>query len=334
MAGTMVLAFGLALVAPVPAVAAVAAPPAFCHGSAALAATDLPSPISLRSCPIEGRTVVMALPDGRTVGGAPVPGARGEVINSVLTTGGEYELRVATDAHGVVTVHQSIATGAAVPARSPATPALAATDAACGEGTYVTDGHWDYTPTSWASIGWSYNESTVSRAGLSGPATLADIRAGNYNMTTGQNNCGFATGAFAARGAYFGTTSLYANVDSGGHCTTRFPDGYDTVSWGPLPSSGVDHGLAVTCVHRLDGYITEADIYLGSNANLIDDVTTGTCANQYDLQSVATHEWGHAYGLGDETGGTAEVMYPKKSPCLQRRHLGLGDWNGMRSLYD
>jgi hypothetical protein len=328
---TTAMAFGMApLFAPVQAAAA---PRSFCHGTAAIGAVRLASPISLGSCPIQGRTVVMSLPGGRTAGGVSVPAAGGENINDLLTSGGEYTLRVATDALGTVSVSQSFTPSSAGRATANSPAVVAATDAACHEGAYSTNGHWAYTALQWASVGWLYNQSTESRAGLVNASTLSNIRSGNYNITTGQNNCGFATGAFAARGAYLGTTSVYANIDSSGHCTTRFPDGYNTVSWGPLYSTGSDTGLGVTCVHRINGSITEADIYLASNAGVVNDVTQG-CNGQYDLQTLATHEWGHVYGLGHETSGPDEVMYPTRGPCVLRRHLGLGDYNGMISLYD
>src|SRR5437763_16751040 len=88
---TMALAFGFgALAAPVPAAAApAAAAPFFCHGSAAIAATDVASPVSLGSCPIGGRTIVLSLPGGHTAGGVSVPAAARAGITSVRAPGGQ-----------------------------------------------------------------------------------------------------------------------------------------------------------------------------------------------------------------------------------------------------
>jgi hypothetical protein len=160
-------------------------------------------------------------------------------------------------------------------------------------------------------------------------------------MSTGQNNCGFSEGIFAVNGSYQGTTSLYANIDSSGHCTSNFPDGQNTVSWGPFDSSQYNQSthlgtLALTCIEHgsFNGMqtITEADIYLGSNVGMVDSFPSN-CTYQEDLQSIVTHEWGHAFGLAHETTESAEVMYPTRAWCTLRRHLGLGDWNGMASLY-
>jgi len=103
-----------------------AASPSFCPGSTAIAATDVSSPISLGSCPIEGQAIVISLPGGRTAGGSRCRRPGGEVINSVLTTRGEYEPWAATDNRGAVTVNQSIAADPAARARALATPAVAA----------------------------------------------------------------------------------------------------------------------------------------------------------------------------------------------------------------
>jgi hypothetical protein len=133
------------------------------------------------------------------------------------------------------------------------------------------------------------------------------------------------------RGAYQGTTSRFANINSGGHCTTNFPDGQNTVSWGPF-SGNPD--VALTCIEQSGVTMTESDTYLGSNVNMVDNLPAN-CNGLVDLQTTMTHEWGHAYGLGDLTNNTYrdEVMFEVKPTCDLRRHLGLGDYNGMGLLY-
>jgi hypothetical protein len=184
---------------------------------------------------------------------------------------------------------------------------------------------------------WYYNESTASRAGLTVSATENDIRADNNNMTTGQNNCGFATNVFPVHGSFQGNTSKFANINSSAQCTSNFPDGQNTVSFGPFDSSAAGTE-AVTCVTWNSGSLAmiEADIYVGSNVGMVDTLPSN-CASagdlDLDLQTIVTHEWGHAYGLAHETSGPDEVMYPFKNYCQLRRHLGEGDYDGMASLY-
>jgi hypothetical protein len=291
--------------------------PAFCAGTADINAGLVTTSIKLKDCAIQGRRVVLARHDGGAGPAVSVPPEGQGVGDAVLTTAGEYELAV-TNTAGVVSVKTSAPGGAPVMA-----PAV---DAACGQSAYNLEGaHWTST------LRWYYNQSTVSRAGLGVSATLSDVRAGNYNLTTGQNNCGYATGAFNVAGSYQGNTSLFANIDSSAACTSRFPDGQNTVSWGPFNSSAAGT-LAVTCYHWNGSTMTEADTYLGSNVGMVDTFPS-SCSGKYDLQSISTHEWGHAFGLAHETSGPDEVMYPYKSACALRRHLGKGDYAGMNAMY-
>lgn len=182
-----------------------------------------------------------------------------------------------------------------------------------------------------ATVDWYYNESTASRAGLTVAATESDIRGANNNMTTGANDCGYPTGQFRSHGAFQGNTSKYANIDSSGNCTSNFPDLQNTVSWAPFTGNALSGGtLAVTCI---DAYVTtgkmiEADIYIGSNVNIVDNLPSG-CISSYDAQATVTHEWGHAYGMAHETSGPDEAMYPYESACsTAERTLGNGTGTG------
>jgi hypothetical protein len=175
----------------------------------------------------------------------------------------------------------------------------AATDAACGEGAFVTEGPF-WANTGKANDSWWYNESTASRAGLTVAATEADVRQANTNLTTGINNCGFAQNAFNVKGTFQGNTSKFANINPAAQCTGNFPDGQNTVSWGTFDTNH-PKSLAFTCYHwHTDANGTpvmdEADTYLGSNRSIVDSYPS-PCSNLFDLQSVMTHEWGHAYGL-------------------------------------
>lgn len=63
---------------------------------------------------------------------------------------------------------------------------------------------------------------------------------------------------------------------------------------------------------------------------------TATCSgSKYDLQGVATHEWGHVFGLAhDATAGSQQVMKPASSTCeTAQRKLGAGDVAGITWLY-
>ena len=55
----------------------------------------------------------------------------------------------------------------------------------------------------------------------------------------------------------------------------------------------------------------------------------------YDLANIATHEFGHTYGLGHAANGRWETMYPYGfTGETLKRSLGAGDTAGIRSLYN
>lgn len=324
--GTAALLFGaIALTAAPSAGAATDAAPAFCHGSTAINAMSVSSPLTLSQCPIQGRLLRIPLGDGRFVADIDVPPAGRTVGNATLTRDGEFEV-IASNVKGVLSVRTLTPT-------TPQSGMAPAADPACSENAYNTEGAFWQSVNVEPTLLWYYNEATASRAGLTVSGTEADIRGGNTNMTTGQNNCGYATGVFPVHGAFEGNTGLYANIDSSGACTSKFPDGQNTVSFGPFDSSA-SGTEAVTCwtSNSSTRAMTEADIYIGSNVGMV-DALPANCSSSLDLQTIVTHEWGHAYGLAHETSGPDEVMYPTKSYCQVRRHLGEGDYNGMASLY-
>lgn len=298
--------------------------PAFCSGTAPIRAADLSAPVSLHTCAVQGRLVVRDDGPARIAVHVPPPG-RAQSAEAV-TASGDYVLTV-TDTGGRVTASTSPR-----PARPAAVPSgvAPAADPACDEYGVAYLGYvWIQT------LKWYYNQSTVSRAGLNGPTTRDEIRQANSNITLGINNCGWPETGFQAYGAYQGTTSLFANIDSSAECTSRFPDGQNTVSWGPFDSGEADT-LALTCteynISGSDRFAFESDTYLGSNRGLATSFSP-MCGDRHDLQSVMTHEWGHSYGLDHEESGPHEVMYAFSSPCALRRHLGAGDYAGMANLY-
>jgi hypothetical protein len=75
--------------------------------------------------------------------------------------------------------------------------------------------------------------------------SIAALRSANANMSQGVNNCGY-TQVIAAHGSFSGDTYLYANINASANCTSRFPDGTNTDSWGDY-NSDVSAVLADTC---------------------------------------------------------------------------------------
>lgn len=194
---------------------------ALCRSAGPIPVTAIPAEVDLATCPIQGKKVFLPSVHGRPSPGLYVPGPGRMVTDNILSTKGSYTLSVA-NSHGQLVIKTSLP-GASLPRARPVK--AAALDAACGQSNYgFIGGRWTST------LVWYYNDSTVSRAGLSVSATLSDIRAGNSNITLGINNCGYSETGFRAYGSYAGTTSKYANINANGQCLT--PDGQNTVSWG------------------------------------------------------------------------------------------------------
>lgn len=326
---SMLFSCGLALATAPSASAAVSdTVPAFCQASGPIVANGISAPLRLSTCPVQGRALVIRFADGHVGAGVHVPAPGRTEGNATLTTSGEYELS-ASNSNGYLTVRVS------TPLAQPS--GFANADAACGQSAFNLEGPYWYSNSSAAMDYWFYNQATAYRAGLSVSASTADVRSANGDLTNGMNNCGFAEDALAVHGAFQGNTGRFANVDSAGDCTSNFPDGQNTVSFGPLDSSQYNQGthtgtLAVTCWIAYGSYMSEADTYLGSNVGLTDSLPSD-CTFQEDLETIMTHEWGHVYGLAHETSGSAEVMYPNRPWCQVRVHLGLGDYDGLSALY-
>ncbi|WP_168214150.1 matrixin family metalloprotease [Prauserella flavalba] len=289
-----------------------AAPPGpECPGAGPVHAAELATPVPVADCGLAGRTVTAAQGVG-----ARVPERGMSVTVSALTRTGSIDLTVTND-DGMVSATAEHVGG---------TQRAAAQADPCAQSSYVLiGGRWNRT------LAWWYNASTASRAGLPASTTLSALRWANQNMTLGDNDCGLPTNQFSARGAYQGNHTLYANIDSAGQCTSKFPNNYNTISWGPTDSPEI---LAITCLAAYvdTGFYAEADIYLASNKGFT-DVMPANCIGLVDLESVATHEWGHAFGL-DHAFETDLTMYPTYADCdTKQRTLGLGDWQGMNALY-
>ncbi|WP_019819168.1 matrixin family metalloprotease [Saccharomonospora saliphila] len=186
------------------------------------------------------------------------------------------------------------------------------------------------------SLRWYYNSGSAARAGLSVAGAREAIVRANRTMTDVRDDCGLPRPDGRARSEYLGDTRASANIDSGAGCTSGFPDGDNTVSWGPF-DSGLNY-LALTCTMSSSAteQIYEADIYLASNRNLTLDLPKKGCSRLWDVEAVATHEWGHAFGLGhvdEETNGDL-TMSPAITSCdTSARTLGLGDHRGLDALY-
>ena len=172
---------------------------------------------------------------------------------------------------------------------------------------YVTSGFWY----SSRHPSWGYN-SAGKPGTLSGEQTAIAAGATAWGMI-GVNF------SFMGGGASGAGTGACAGVGGG--------DGASTVGWGDQPGSV----LAVTCTLYSSGSpfnsAAEFDMQIDPNWTW----TTGGSPT-IDLQSVTTHEFGHALGLGHSGDGSA-VMYQSYTQGTLKRMPQADDIAGATAIY-
>ncbi|MGE5595556.1 MAG: matrixin family metalloprotease [Hyphomicrobiales bacterium] len=173
---------------------------------------------------------------------------------------------------------------------------------------YVLNGYW------WSShsASWHYNPAgkPASLSGDSGAISAAAAAWGQVGV-----NFAFSGGSTTTAG-----TGACGGSSSG-------LDGTNTVGWGAQSGSV----LAVTCTwYSQSGSprpATEFDMQIDPDWSW----TTGG-AIQIDLQSVVTHEFGHALGLGHSANSSA-VMYASYCAGCNKRALTPDDISGALAIY-
>jgi hypothetical protein len=299
-----------------------------CVSHTPIQAADLATGIATANCSLAGRVVIA----GSTAVVVP-PAGYGVGADGAAPVGGidSPSLEV-QNMGGVVTA--SVDGGL-----SPATSSAPTTDArdtdasdvaardlgACNAGDFNLEsgGH------SWGqTLKWRYHlSSTPTR--FDKYKALRQIKAGMTNMRTGHNDCGLK-GQPRTSSKYLGRSTTGPNIKVGGGTVSCGSfNKSNVVGWGSLPN-GL---LGWTCYWwGGNGNMIAADMRLSPSTKVVLGYPK-TCSNKYDLQSITTHEWGHAWGLAHVQNDnlTMHHFLPPCSPAF--RTLGLGDWRGMRKLY-
>jgi hypothetical protein len=208
---------------------------------------------------------------------------------------------------------------------------VASSPAACDDGYYNLAG-WHENDLHL----WYFARGTTPPELTADDATSA-LRAGVTNITHSDNDCGL-TDEVSATSNYGGSTGRRAEVDSLGNCASFFgTDGYNVVDFGKLPSDRL--GQTCTWYWPISNEVAEADTRLNKVSPIFWTVTPASpsCSNQYDVEGVATHEWGHVYGLAhvsEADHGNLTMSTQNNGPCqASERTLGLGDVLGLRAIY-
>jgi len=125
----------------------------------------------------------------------------------------------------------------------------------------------------------------------------------------------------------------------------QVPNGKSEVMYGPITLAGHENDLALTVTFSdpRTGEVVESDMifnsrhpfgilpYTGQAMNIQD---TASCDQKYDLQSVATHEAGHFFGLGEDFDTKPATMFYTTGRCeTNKRVLLNSDETTMNALY-
>jgi hypothetical protein len=194
---------------------------------------------------------------------------------------------------------------------------------ACRDGAYVLNGTRWRKPLDW------YYRSASTPSGISAADALRALRRAASNITRARNNCGLED-RVSAQAAYQGTTTRNAGVGSSNSCLAS--DGMNVVSFGDLAGGTVGY----TCWWTSNGTTVEADIKLNKHDYRWTVGVTSACRNKFGIQDLATHEFGHVFGLGHvgEASHGNLTMSPMIRPCQNSETtLGLGDVRGLEALY-
>ncbi|WP_248582487.1 matrixin family metalloprotease [Nocardioides sp. InS609-2] len=267
------------------------------------------------SCSLVGRVVyagnaaVTIPPAGMGVGAAA---ARDK------TGGDALDFTVSTSLSGVVT--------AEVEELEPVVAARQQRNAdACKDAQFNSGGH------AWAApLTWTFDASSTPRH-LNKSRALRDLVAGAKNIAGGRNDCGLAR-VSTVGSSYAGVSSTRPDIDViGNNITCGDYNTSNAVDFGALPR-GI---YGWTCFWwDSTGQMVAADMRVSNSPAVVTKVPH-RCRSRFDLQAIATHEWGHAFGLGHVSAANRNLTMPPLliSCSSDQRTLGLGDYKGIEALY-
>lgn len=273
--------------------------------------------------------VTAAAPTPGAAGWAIVPGLNvaqpapgyGVAASAVLASGGHVDLILETGPDGIT--RQMLDTSSRV------APAAQGVGIAGGPGA-CSDDAYNLLPTKWKSTWkWSFqagstpNELTKSQAETS-------LKAAVRTITGERNDCG-RPDTVNATASYQGRTTKRPGINNG--CDTY--DGMSVVGFGNLPSNVL--GLTCTVYQIVPGVDTsiESDV-LFNKADFEWATSLASCNNEAMLRSIATHEFGHVFGLNhvSENSHGRLTMSTAIGPCDDSAFtLGLGDMLALEQRY-
>lgn len=169
-------------------------------------------------------------------------------------------------------------------------------------------------------------------SGSSADAMEAKLKRAATNITASRNSCSMADQVGATQ-SYLGRTTKAAQITAAAACGAS-PDGTNVVDFGDLP----DGTLGLACVwYDGAGNAVEADVRFNKvDAKWYADKPS-SCSGRFSVEAVATHEFGHVFGLGHvtESKNGNLTMSPQINGACQNAEatLGRGDVLGLRAKY-
>jgi hypothetical protein len=253
----------------------------------------------------------------------PEPGY-GVALTALTIDGRSMSLTIETDSDGITRIVQPSEVRGSAAARV----GIAGGKAACADGKHSEIGFRWTRP--WA---WRFRASSTP-AGLGRAVVERQLRAAVRSITGARNDCG-RPDRVSARAAYLGRTSRKPMVRSDTGCGR--PDGHNVVGFGTLPR----FIAGVTCTvyafsSRGWARAIESDVLFNKRHHSWATSPKGCSGGQVILRSVATHEFGHVFGLShvkESTHGNL-TMSESLGTCDDSAFtLGKGDIIGLERLY-
>lgn len=289
-----------------------------------LDATELPSRFDTEACPVKGRIIKDAGGIGSVL---PPPGA-GIYVES-LTPAGTQELTINRSRNGAVEIEDAGTEDLATEPLSGEVTTLG-TKTACSDRANAIGGYRVY-----PGLKYFFNTRTTPR-GITRRAATSAVRRAETSLSRSRNTCRMGD-KVPVRTSYSGNTRAKASVGSKGNCLR--PDRKNVVSFGRLPKGNI--GRSCTWFVSQGGNIgkvTDFDIMFDKfSTKWTSRPGESSCKKRglYDLQSTATHEFGHVYGLYHPSGEHPSLtMNWSGSTCdASARTLGRGDVLGLGRIY-
>ena len=180
---------------------------------------------------------------------------------------------------------------------------------------------------------WRFRDGT-SPAGVSQADTIDSIERAMRNITFARNDCNRPDNVDVQQD-YAGLTDRTPNVAAGA-VECRDGDNHSVVAFG---DAGNNSTLAFECTwvvpHAGRDEIVSSDIKFDTSGHNWYD--SGACTNEWNIVTVATHEAGHAFGLGhvrEDLHGYLTMSPSLEGACkTPESTLGLGDMLGLEDLY-